>query len=138
MLACSLPSFLSPPRPQLAYPHEARRTPREQPIAIRNLPFPPRARPAAARVGGGACGTGRGGTLDVVVEALDDVTRARLFEVRGLVAVDLVFEGGLEDGRGQKDGRVCLFVGWGGWERVLGPCSCLEGASSAAFLGGRA
>lgn len=75
----------------LRYPHKASRTPRKHPIALRHLPLPPRVRPTArVRV---RRASGRG-AFDVVVEALDDVAGARLFEVGGFVAEDLVFESG--------------------------------------------
>lgn len=80
------------------YPHEARRTPRKDPVALHDLALPPRVRPAARA---GVRGAGRGGgAFDVVVEAFDDVAGARLFEVGGFVAEDLVFEGGLGGERG--------------------------------------
>ncbi len=96
----------------MPYPHKASRTPRKHPIALQNLPLPPRVRPTA-RVG--IRRAGRRGAFDIVVEALDDVAGTRLFEVGGFVAEDLVFEGGL--GRGKRsedvrDGGAGRGVGW--------------------------
>lgn len=89
--------------PRMPYPHEASGTPRKHPVALQHLPLPPRVRPTA-RVGVGSAGCG-GGAFDVIVKALDDVARTRLFEVGGFVAEDLVFEGGLGKGRGGQ--KMC-------------------------------
>lgn len=83
----------------MTYPHEAGRTPRKDSILLHHHPFsPPRSAPSPTpRAGREGTGTGPRRAFDVVVETLDDVARARLFEVGGLEAVDGVFERGLYD-----------------------------------------
>ncbi len=73
-------------------PHEAHRTPREYPISIHHLPFPPRARAPTARR---ARTTSRSRTLDVIIKSLDDVPGDCFFQICTFVAVNLVFELGL-------------------------------------------
>ena len=67
------------------YPQEACRAPTEYPVCITDGRFPS---------GRGTCSSCcRGGrrSLDVVVEALDNVSGARLFEVLRLDSEDVVF-----------------------------------------------
>ena len=69
-----------------SYSHEGAGAPTEYPVRLADLGFPP---------GGGACRTGCAGgdgAFDVVVEALDDVAGAGLFEVLSLDAEDGCFE----------------------------------------------
>ena len=69
-----------------SYPHEGAGAPTEYPVRLADLGFPP---------GGRACRTGCAGgdrAFDVVVEALDDVAGAGLFEVLCLDAEDGCFE----------------------------------------------
>ena len=90
----------------LSYPHEASRTPRKYSVTLHHLRLPPRIRSTACVR---TRGTSRGGALDVVVETFDDVAGARLFEVGGLVAENLVFEGSL--GKGKSTVRkTCMLL----------------------------
>ena len=69
-----------------SYPHEGSRASTEYPVCIADLSFAPRR-------GAGRAGGARGdGAFDVVVEALDDVAGAGLFEVLRLDAEDGRFE----------------------------------------------
>lgn len=99
----------------MPYPHKASRAPRKDPIALQNLPLPPRIRPTArVRIRSAS----RRGAFDVIVEAFDDVAGARLFEVRGLVAVDLVFERSLAAERGCQK-VFCTIAGFGRVETMF-------------------
>ena len=72
------------------YPHEACGTSTEYPILLHYRAFSPRGCSTATCV---ASARGGGGSaLDVVVESLDYVARARFFEVGGFVAKYLVFQ----------------------------------------------
>ena len=97
----------------MPHPHKASRTPRKDPIALQHLPFPSRVRPAAR-----ICvrSTSRRGAFDVVVETFDYVAGARLFEVGGFVAEDLVFESGLG---GERSEDVHIGEYWMGRDHVL-------------------
>lgn len=75
------------------YSHETRRTLAEHPILLENRAFSPRCR-ASCHAPRAPCPSGSG-TLDVIVEAPDYVSRAGFFQVGCLETVDLFFEGSL-------------------------------------------
>jgi hypothetical protein len=69
----------------------ARRATTEYPIRLCDAPFPP----CSCATTCAECTAAR--ALDVVVEAFDDVTGGRCFEVLGLYAEDGVFQSELRD-----------------------------------------
>jgi hypothetical protein len=69
-----------------AYPQEAGRAATEYPVHITNGGLSPCCGASCSSRGGSRC------ALDVVVEALDDVAGARLFEVLCLDSQDVIFE----------------------------------------------
>jgi hypothetical protein len=68
------------------YPQEAGRAAAEYPVHITNGGLSPCRCASCSSRGGGRC------ALDVVVEALDDVAGARLFEILCLDSQDVIFE----------------------------------------------
>ena len=77
------------------YSHETGRTAREDSILVQDLCFPPCCRCcSAAHESEPACGQigAPRGSFDVVIEALDDIARTGLLQVRLFETVDLVLE----------------------------------------------